>query len=1554
MPATRAAVSVDPGRSGIRRAPALLVAAILAATALLGATGPDASAAAPTLSFEPQLGAPAEDMDVFGAASAEAPAAPGEATGAIWATGLLGPVPASVDGRQLDETQVLLRHPLGNGHAWEIVPVAEAAGNALAFTGLPSVTPTGGLVLFNSEVVNKATVQTIVTRDPGGAFVKAPPPPSPPKQKGEELIESEGLEAGETLFSSGSQQGASLFTAIDEGQHTGALIVPAGLSKSNPGVLHYDGSKWTREPICLAYSHGACIPPEAGEGLSVVAIAASSAQNAWLLAQAGNTKPLELFRRESAGSGTLLWVLSTPPSWNVPGEDSLSMLHSGQLLTVTSQGVWVDALLNNPNIEEGSVENSEIDVSLLVEAGSPEKLPEASSTPAPKLLGQWCYPQSGCPGASSLGAPLPPEYRSFAWPGAGEGTRILAGLEDGALLRFQGSGNFEYVVGGGGNASIEAAFASLEEGWLSDVSSRKGLNSAQLERVSASASTPPASSLLRAWPLPFRRPLTAIATEPGSAPGDSNAQALAVGELGQIARYLPGQGSLPGHWTEEFLYNANGEVTLPRLRGVAWPEPNRAYAVGDNGEMWVWRAETGLWEPDPAKPLNFHANLTAIAFSPSEPGAGYAVGKQGALLAYDKTWTQQKLPPGLEAASFTAVAFAGRQALVTYRMVVEGKEVGGLIVHEPGGEWQIDPSAQKLLAELPKATASVLSKVAGLPDGGAVAAGPEIVIERDTATSPWRFSRYPLPEAQNIAALAAIRASPTEVRALVSADLDELSNPNSLTDYILKIDQLPEPGFDEPLGLVGPDPLPVSGYLLRETPEGWEDLEDQAYPRPRPSGSEDVDLPNWPDAVLALDLNPSGTEGWAVGGQTGGIVEESGSGAPLVSQSAAALRLGSGPAPPESASAPIATPAGQVTFALGGNAQCAAPCADFANEGMGPDAWLSGAAARAAQIPGLRAFLYSGARVAEGAGRSLGFEAFDRELEAYRHDLEAAGSLPVYAAASPSDVDGEGSLSAFEGVLGSDVPAGSVPPGTPAPPAGSAAYAFESPGAGGTVRVIVLDYSASALPPGELEWLEAQLDQAAQVHIPTIVMGNANLSDPTASNHAQDASAVDAALLAGGASAYLFDSPGENRSEQIGSGGNAIPALGSGTLGYVLPPAVPTEFLGASGFLLVSVNVAERNGTTNRAPVTATLVPSISQLALDATDGTLLRRSQVALFQGLARRPAGGLELEGAGGAAETAPDPYVPIPERCIGGRCGQFIAPSYTFSSSKPDFGQFVEQEPNNPNLSVLQGPNGKPIPDEPRNSKGELNPDGRFSENAKGEPINEKGEVVSRAQSGVFCAYNAGTTTVSITAGGLTYSQEVTVQAGSVEQPCGTVPLVNPPAAAVSAAPPATALPPSTPPAASPAPLAVAPPPPPPPVVPTPPVLPLVQHPTPPAPPLLIKPLPTVTLVATVLPPPPPLARPIPPSGAATVSVFQPAVAEKREDEEAVESARNSMAVYEPGSPRLPPAAPLALIVLAAGVGASVRRAGRSRDAGRMRRRRPAPAFVQARSSHYRRPR
>ncbi len=112
--------------------------------------------------------------------------------------------------------------------------------------------------------------------------------------------------------------------------------------------------------------------------------------------------------------------------------------------------------------------------------------------------------------------------------------------------------------------------------------------------------------------------------------------------------------------------------------------------------MWIWRAETGLWEKDPAAPLDgFQGNLLGIAFDPSNPALGYAVGQSGVLLSYGKSWTQEEaLPSGFSEANFTSVAFAGSQAMV----VAEHD----LLVNEGSG-WKVEPEVHALLASLPSA-----------------------------------------------------------------------------------------------------------------------------------------------------------------------------------------------------------------------------------------------------------------------------------------------------------------------------------------------------------------------------------------------------------------------------------------------------------------------------------------------------------------------------------------------------------------------------------------------------------------------------------------------------------------------------------------------------------------------------------------------------------------------------------------------------------------------------------------------------------------------------------
>ena len=1493
----------------LRRALFVIVASAFAAggSALLigGApAGPPAAAAssAPgSLSFQPELGLPASNVAMIGAAPEEQP-------DEVWAVGRLGEVPALVGGSQISGPAlpapglpVLLRRSASQG--WQVVPVTDAQGNPLGFSDSPNadayraITTAGGIALLGE---NAAHEKTLFTRDPGGQFTTSPAPPS----SGTQAV----VGAGEQPYSATLPLAVALDEAGVGGEppHTGALVVPAASGTTLPlGVLHYDGSRWTREPLCASYSSGpSCATPESSSVLTgVLAIAASAPGNAWLLASVAGGASLALFQRVPTGTGSFVWV--QPAGWSfdsdLPAGTKAVPLSQGAMLTVTATGVWVDAAVQ----VGGSVAGN---VSRLFAVSSPST-----------ALGTWCYPspQTLCGSeAHSLGAILPSIYQSFAWAGGEAGTRIIAGLGHGALLILHAAGDFQYTVGAGGGE--QGAFPSPTEGWLSAAATvGESIAGAQVVHVT----TTPEGSPLASWPLPFRRPLLAIASQPGTASGEAGAQVLAVGDRGQIARYVPGEG-----WTPEFLYNAAGRVQSPRLRGVAWPEAGRAYAVGDEGAMWIWREDTGLWEPDPAKPVGFSGNLNAIAFDPANAAIGYAVGKQGALLAYNKTWEQLPAPESKQLESelkveekrlnFTSIAFAGEEALATYRLVNAAgtQETGGLIVKAgPTASWEVDKGAQALLSSLPSEPATVLSKVAGLPEGGAVAAGPGLVIECNSGCSsskpplPWHFSTEPLPEAQNVTALAAIREG-ADVRALISIDADGIGNPNQKggagANPWLTTDNPVPPGFDQPSVLIGPDPLPVSGYLLRETSSGWQDLEHQAYPNPDES-SPNLDEPDWPDAVLALDVSATGQEGWAVGGQTGGIVQGSSAAenaTVLAAQTAAAMRLGAGPPPPQSAGAAIPTPTGEATFAVGGNAQCASLCANFANEGLGPDVWLSAALARAAQIPGLHGFLYTGGHIAAKSPGAAPLDAdeFARELAQYRGDLNSGGALTVYPAASGTDMAPSGDLAGFDStILGSLTSA--VPPGTPSPPPGTAAYAFESPGSGGTVRVIVLDYSGPQLAPGELSWLTAQLQDAKSAGVPAIVMGSANLVEPEADNYAQDAPAVVGVLLQYGASAYFFDSPGANRSERIGSGSNSIPAFGTGTLGYVLPSTNPAESLGSSGFLLASVAVAQRNPSSNRAPVSVSLTPNIAQLGIDASDGTLLRRSQVALFQGLARIPQAGFELAGGQQAgAVVAPEPYVPVPEICKGVDCAQFIAPGYSFSSSRPDIGDFVEPEPGNKNpRAVLQGPDGKPIPD---------------------------------SQSGLFCAFNAGTTTVSITTGGLTYSEQVTVQAGSVEQPCGTVPLKNPPPASSGVSVPPAPVSPSPTPASSPTPVSFTPPPPPAAPAPPPaakPAVHVVKH-VPAPPPFFTAPAPTVALAAALLPVPPPVPRPIPPAG--TSVVFQTAVApeEESEEEEATEGVQN-MAAYTPEDPRLSPVAPLVLLMIAAAAGvgvAKVRRGSRTR--------------------------
>lgn len=1446
----------------------LTVVPVLVAAVLLG--GPShtvgsaagASAAGETV---PQTDSAVPARGVFMLGSS-----PGEAPGETWGIGELG----ASEGRS---SWAIVRYAAGAG--WSVAPgPLDSEGHQLAGFApdrsvlAGSVTAAGSAALLGtvtppaSSEEHSAVRQVLLARDHGGTFREA------------QAVPSALLPSGEKLFSNSR---SPLVAALDEpGGRGGALVVPVQANANGPEntVLHWDGAHWTSEPI-----EG--LPP-ASEEFRVLAIGASSGA-AWLLAQLSATsQTVALYSRHAGGEGeAATWrpvamtagqVAAEPQALRVPvtgepGGEPFTVSGLGgppssrtQLLTVDTEGLWID----------GERADTHTPLTMYFKAHDGQ---------SGELTASWCSVGSGAPPCTHAlveegpGGPstetLPTGAgRSFAWADASSpyGQRVITGLTEGVSLRLEGAsfrrvlslGGFQPDVGG----SLGAAFSEPREGWLGSL----------LLPVHLTMS--PSPSRMTPYPVPFRHALTAVAPQPGVPVGALGSEALAVGDQGEVARYVPGEG-----WMPESLLSAGGRRATPRLRAVAWPTPNRAFAVGQEGQMWLWRGETGLWEQDPATPLNFDGDLLGIAFDPSEPSRGYAVGQAGVLLAYGKSWAQEALPAEVTNASFTSVAFAGSEALAPFRVphfqtLHEGAHyTGGLLVNEGAG-WHVDTQAAAALE------GAIPWAVAGLPDGGAAISaeapgGRPVILEREAPGAPWRPTAVPYSGVEIPSALGLFREG---------GALRVVGVGNAPQTLLLDTDERPPPeGF--PPNLVRPYPL-SSGYVLRQTAVGWSDEQHERNSAQDPAGEyRNYDMVFQPDPSAAVLIDPTGSSGWIVGGWT-----STGAGG---EQTADVARYpADGVAPPGStAPIPVEGAGTAAALAIGGNAGCLAPCADRANARVGPDVWLSSALRVAAGVSGVRAFLYTGPRVTNGQGAGEFPVEYGREFGRYAQVL-GSSSIPAFAAPSSTD-RGPGSECAFQSAFaGFPEPFGSGPAAPGISSAGRSAeacgpesqsdyYALRSTGPGGVnpVRVLMLDTSVD---PGatQLSWVTGQLAAARAASEPVVAVGNVDLNAQIAAGDAA-AARLAQTLVAGGASAYFYDSPQENVEVPLRSGAESIPAFGSGTLGYISSvAAAKQDFHGHSGFLLAEVDFSHRDPRTNRAPVTAQLIPVIGQLAMEAKDGVLLRRSQAALFSALARRPLAGGESQRQANTNNSAL--YIPLPAQCVGGECAKGIFPQYSFSSSRPDIGDFVAPNTASPDPhAVLLGPEEKPVPD---------------------------------SASGLFCAYNKGETTVTISAGGLSSSLKVVVQAGSVRRPCGTTRLKELPAE-TTATPPAPA--PAPAPSGTPAALAPLVPVPPPPAAP-------VSPPAPPAPkpavPFLLPPAAQVSALLPFVPLPVPTpARPTPPSGTSAVTSPAQAPEKEEEKEEAPESVSNKAVAYRSAENEPMPAYLLGLLVLAALAGASARR-------------------------------
>ena len=1165
-------------RSALALALALAALAALLAGALPG-TGASSRAAGggPATEPTPQTddSVPAKEVTMIGATPAEEGAGADETWGVGKGPAGAVPVRYAVGGEGIGEWSLgpALQNESGQPLSGFELDTPEAVGNSTAASPLAGQLTADGAGVLAGYAGEKAVL-----------LVREPNNPANPFRETDPSAESQ-LQAGERLL---SFTRAPLLAPLDEaGGAAGAFVVPveerhAGVEES---VLHWHGASktWTREKIELPSSASA-------SEFRVLGIGASSPRNAWLIAQLSEDA-LALFQRQVSG-GEASWQPVALQPGGTPGE-ALSVngepltipgAHKeqvrSQVLTVTEQGVWIDG------------ERPEARASTTI------FFKPASGGGAPSLT-SWCTLESSPPGTSPCQHPLPQAVpsgasRSIAWANSQSpfGERVITGLSEGVSLRLEGESFVPVLaLGASAGSTYGAAFSNPREGWLGN------------SQLPVHLTLKPATSSLTPWPVTFRHALVAVAPQPDAPAGSLSSEALAVGDLGEVARYKPGAG-----WLPESLIGPSGHHETPRLRAVAWPTSNRAYAVGDGGEMWLWRGETGLWEPDPAAPRGFDGNLLGVAFDPGEPARGFAVGESGVLLRYGKTWTQETqeglpaespCPPPVAQqsarcawsnASFTSIAFAGSEAIVAYRLlpaIDTNRYIGGLIVND-GGRWHVDAGAAEALES------NVPWAVAGLPDGGAAIGASSAVYERNGPAEPWQATPTPFPGGSEPGSLALFRENGA-LRVVAAGSVPD-------TYGVEKAAEAP-PGF--PTTLIKPYPLPSNDEagVLRQTASGWRDEQHELNNAKEPPGDwSQYDMAYQPDPVFAVLVNPGGSEGWAVGGQ----VESEEHGGAL--DTAAAERYGGeASAPVGTGNAPIPVEPTQATFAIGGNAQCAAPCATRADARIGPDVWLSAALERAA-IPGVRAFLYTGPRVVSRKAISGPLLAADQfsyasELGRYASILDGA-PLPAFAVASPTDRDDSESELSFEQAFAAEPsPFGegperaglasvSKPPACGATPdCESAYYAFESTGPAGPVRVIMLDNSGE-VNGAQREWLATQLAAAAAARHPAIVVGNADLSAQIAAGGDPGALAVAQILVQDGASAYFFDSPEENVTEQLSYGGESIPAFGSGTLGYVSYQSERSgAFLGASGFLLAQVErrraqLGERSRSRDRAPDT--------------------------------------------------------------------------------------------------------------------------------------------------------------------------------------------------------------------------------------------------------------------------------------------------------------------------------------------------------------------------------
>ncbi|MBJ7521798.1 MAG: hypothetical protein JHC84_19020, partial [Solirubrobacteraceae bacterium] len=1342
-----------------RAALALLVLPVAIPLAALAAENRQAPAPppAPTVMVPEQVSA-ARDVVPFGITA-------DGATRTVWATGrtrppsqLSGttvvPPPASGPGQTLllhgtiaadDQPTAWRRAPVPldrNGDelaagSWRIDDATAGPGTEATSKGAAlhagATTPAGAAALLVRIAEGGGARAAVLARGDDGRLRELPTPP------------------GSDPFA--APPGAATPMAVFDAAagRTGVLLAPAG----RDGVLRWDGAAWTEEPW----------EDDEGDPLgarTAIALGATPAGDAVALFAGDPAAPddarVRLARRDAQEEAFRPITLSGSPLLGGPMPAGVTRIEPvpapGQPLTVADGHWWIDLIVTRTD---------NVAVSTTVHLD-----------PTGAAGAAWCSPTlpdgTGCTRDLGFRLATVRGYRSQAFAEGGAfGTRAITSpvipeaTGDPAVREASASGGFlaldgeRFVLraGAGDDGTAATQSGAFDGAGLAVIGGARTVGRTMSGRGAFAAVdvNQPA----------FLDPTTDVALSPaGTPPEQAGAIALTAsqGARRQIAGEAWQQVEIPGTGSPESGLQFE-------LTAVAWPRPGTVIVAGRGGRL----AE--LAPPQPLSTLTATQDIGAVGLVEAARDLdlldvaavgddAWAVGRDGAAVHRTAAgWERVELAPALAGANLTQAAYAGPQAYVASDR--------GLLVATPSGELVRDEDLAALLQADGRPPA--VTAVAGVPDGAVVIDGRYV---REGAGQPWQ--RLTSPAEGDVVALAAWRdpaggasvgpdGTPTTLR--IAASIADSGRPLVGATLTLNFDEEDE---EEQFQVEGPA-IPADGRLAVLGADGWRDA--FGLPLARSAG-RDLGALSPPIAALAVDA--AGT-GWAVGG-VGSLLAAAGgdlSSSPLGYE----IPLGAVPpgTRPDTRLRPGATVLGkQPQIFVGGHPACLDECAGRGGEQVAADATLREALsttaglARPAQGPTVA--VIGGGRAAVG-GPPLSMAGAKR----YADLLRSQPGITVAAAIGTGDAQTPESRRAFRTALAGLFPSNAGGPGqvipvtTPPSPladpaSDTVAYAFDVPSTvNETTRVVVIDNAGGALRGGEdgpqATWLTAVLEEADRRGLPTTVVGAARLDDSPLAASDRD---FQLELLDDGDARTYVSTDGVDDVNALNFGNRTWTASGgpldvhhTAALGHATsfftyvreesgePQAEdPEPARGWAGPALLAIH--EQSGSDD-----ATVVPVLSHLhpgTLSAERG----QAQPTGFFGHTGAGAGFLWRNPAGGpAAPVVESRTLPFVETSAllcalfegADGCEGLLPLDIRYEVADPSVAVFVRARPQR---------QGAP-PDI---------------------VLDEAGQPVVDARSGVLCPIRAGQTTVTVTVAGRVATYPLTVRESRAPQPRpGTAP-------------------------------------------------------------------------------------------------------------------------------------------------------------------------------------